>query len=124
MVSTYKVDDSVIDVVYDPINGQVYPDGLIDKYCDTVEKMGKYRCDNSDIRYKIITGSHLVLDELRARMVEGRLKIRNLVYWPKNQEAVEIPMSDDARFDDYLPEGFCDYNENSLMRILYGKPKT
>ena len=123
-MSVYKVDDSVIDVVYDPIYGTVRPDGLVNKYCDTIEDMGKFRFEDADEVYKITISSTLILDELRARMVERRLKIRKVWYVQKGSPTIEIEVDDDARFRGYLPEGFCDHNENSLLRILYGEPKT
>lgn len=113
-----------IDIIYNPFRGKVYQDGLIGIYCDLVEIMAKVEFDNKDEVFTIIIGSSLILDELRARMIEGRLKIRNVTYETKYMKSIEIPIDKDAQFTDYLPEGFCDYQEKALMRILYGKPTT
>ena len=125
----YQVEESIINLVYDPINGLCVSDGKIDDVCDSVEKLGKFRfdSDNPTIRdfHSIIVGSLLIVDELRARMVEGRLKINRLVYrytdkLTKTTKDIDMEIDKNAMIE-FCPEGFCDYNEKSLLRILWGK---
>jgi hypothetical protein len=122
MLAEVSENESVINLIYDPIYGAVYPDGEIDRFCDVVEEMGRFRSNNLDEHTNIHVGSLLMVDELRARMVEGRLKINKMIYRYTDKETnetkdIDLNIDSDARIE-FWPEGFCDYNEKSLLRIL------
>jgi hypothetical protein len=130
---TYQVEESIINVVYCPLTGASMPDGCIDYFCDIIEKLGRFRFDDGDlpvsenVGHTTIVGSLLIVDELRARMVEGRLKIDKMIYRYTDKETnttkdINLKIDENAKIE-FWPEGFCDYNEKSLMRILGLKTK-
>ena len=126
----YQVEESIINLVYDPIKGLCVADGKIDDFCDSAEKLGKFRfneCEGTTgiKAHTIFAGSLLIVDELRARMVEGRLKINKMIYRYTDKTTgrtkdIDLEIDSSARIE-FWPEGFYDYNEKSLLRILWGK---
>lgn len=105
----------IINLTYDPINGDVVPDGRIDEWIDNL-------CSNNSQKdsVDVCIGSETILVELRARHSEKRLNLgSSLVYIDNNNnyDFVLIGIDKEGKLD-YFPRGFCDYVDKALERLL------
>ena len=97
---------------YDPINGEVEPDGKIASYVKHLACIAEVRSS-----LEITVGSALIIDEIRALIIEGTLSHKDIVFKFKGEE---IHPSKDGTIS-YWPKGFCDVYDNILERLLGNK---
>jgi len=105
----------MINLIYDPINGQVVPDGKINEWADNLQ--------DGDV----IVGAETMVHELRARHAEGKLEIAELITFRRDGSDVPgdwFQMSIcPAGGIDHWPRGFCDFTMDALYRLLQARDK-
>jgi len=101
-------------VEYDPLDGELIPDGKVDEACQSI--VGYISANPNWAGYehvrKIANG--LLIDALRVEIKEGHIPLHALVFRFQGQL---LKVNKDGRMWDW-PPGFHDQEENYLMRLL------
>ena len=98
-------------VIYDAKFGDVVVDDEIKSYIE-------YHKDKDYVRIN----SEIMLTRMRDINKEKKIKIDHVIFKDHaNNQDVMISINDHGRLD-YWPNGFADYYEDSLYRLLYYNP--
>lgn len=98
-----------ITIEYDPIKGDVMPDGKVHKYIDDTTAMAK----NAE-HIKLVIGSVLLFDAFRVAVKEGRIDHRNItIHFDKR--SYNLDTNGKMAF---WPIGLCDVYDDILDRLM------
>jgi hypothetical protein len=94
---------------YDPIEGEVCPDGVLTEHVDAYVAITKDRKTLLGMDTVIRVGSELLINELRVRVVRGELEHDDIqfIFVNANNEKEVILCSEVGSLTKY-PPGFCD----------------
>lgn len=94
---------TIVKVRFDPINGSVIADGLVDSFVDHLINIADERT--------ILIGSGIIIDALRVRVRRGEITL--IVYF--NEHTIEF---NDRGSAISWPNGFCDIHHEILMQLF------
>ena len=108
---------SEFNLIFDPINGHVVPDGKINEWANSL-----HDCFLGTPIRDLVVGSETMVHELRARHAEGKLKLTELVTFRCNGSTepgdwIQMRIGKDGNID-HWPNGFCDFTEAALFRLI------
>jgi predicted ATPase len=97
---------------YDPVNGEVEPDGKVFSYVKHLAVVAEARQ-----ALEVTVGSLLIIDEIRALILEGALPYKDITF---KFEGKELRVDKYGNLNSW-PKGFCDAYENILERLVFHK---
>jgi len=104
-----------ITVIYNPVEGISCRDAEAGIFVSTIIE-DFFRKGRND---EVIVGNSLIIDNFRLAIFEGRIGVNNIEFRFKDQLLIH---DKDARFTDW-PNGFCDYTERILEKLLNFKER-